>query len=239
MLCAVLLAGCDFPGQPDPANRPRVPSQITDFAVLFKNNCAGCHGAEGKLGPAPPLNDPLFLHIASAEQIAQVIHDGRRDTPMPAFARDLGGTLTDQQIEILATGLSEHWQTEKQFPNNVPAYEAAASPDRQPASADVTRGAELFAQACAECHGTNGTGEGGYAGAINDPDFLALISDQALRRIVITGRPDLGMPNYAEDDGRAADYQPLTSDQIGDLVALMASWRRGNDVASKIKAHSQ
>ena len=31
---------------------------------------------------------------------------------------------------------------------------------------------------------------------MNEPDFLALVSDQALRRIIITGRPDLGMPNY-------------------------------------------
>ena len=48
-------------------------------------------------------------------------------------------------------------------------------------------------------------GEGGAhgekrIGAINDPAFLALISDQALRRYAITGRPDLGMPDYADKD---------------------------------------
>ena len=74
--------------------------------------------------------------------------------------------------------------------------------------------------------GTNGEG-GENGGEINDPAFLALISDQALRRIIITGRPDLGMPTYADGDGRSAEFQPLTSAEIDDLVALLADWRSG------------
>jgi len=68
-------------------------------------------------------------------------------------------------------------------------------------------------------------GQGGRHGAINDPNFLALISDQALRRIVITGRPDLGMPNYAGTKGRPENFQPLTAENVADVVALLASWR--------------
>ena len=33
---------------------------------------------------------------------------------------------------------------------------------------------------------------------INDPAFLDLASEQVLRRFVITGRPDFGMPNCLE-----------------------------------------
>ena len=51
------------------------------------------------------------------------------------------------------------------------------------------------------------------------------MSDQALRRIIITGRVDLGMPSYREHRGRADSFAPLTAEEIADLVALLASWR--------------
>ena len=57
--------------------------------------------------------------------------------------------------------------------------------------------------------------------------FLALISDQALRRVIITGRRDLGMPDYSVSDWRSPKFEPLTSEQINDLVALLAGWRQG------------
>ena len=43
------------------------------------------------------------------------------------------------------------------------------------------------------------------AGAINVPDFVALFSDQALRRLIITGRADLDMPGSSDGQGRPAD----------------------------------
>ena len=64
-------------------------------------------------------------------------------------------------------------------------------------------------------------------GAINDRDFLALISDQALRRYVITGRADLGMPDYADPQGRPAGFQPLTTQDVNHVVSLLAFWRQG------------
>src|SRR5262249_30279983 len=53
----------------------------------------------------------------------------------------------------------------------------------------------------------------------------ALISDQALRRIIITGRADLHMPGYSPDAGRPKDFTPLTGTDVNDLVALLAYWR--------------
>lgn len=234
LVCAVMFAGCeppDLPGKPDPAERPLTPSQVLAFDELFAHNCAGCHGAQGKLGPAPPLNDPLFLQIVSAEQLKEVIGSGRRGTPMPAFAHANGGTLTEEQVGVLANGLLKHWKTDQKLTEPLPAYQIAA--DKSANGAEIDRGKQVFARACAECHGENGTGEGGYVGAVNDPDFLALISDQALRRIIITGRSDLGMPNYAQDDGRPADFKPLSDTEIDELVTLLASWRTTPGAESK------
>ncbi|QDT75595.1 c-type cytochrome [Lacipirellula limnantheis] len=242
MVACAAFVGCndDFPGKPNPADRPLPQNEITDFATLFAQNCTGCHGADGELGPAPPLNDPLFLALIPDETLHAVIRDGRPGTPMPAFAAERGGTLSTEQVKIIAAGLKSHWPADKTEEVSDAAIVADAPPYLSSATIlQLTPGATdqastLFERACAECHSPNGAGgETGYAsgGAINDRAFLALISDQALRRIIITGRHDLGMPNYAAPDGRPEDFKPLTSAEIDELVALLASWRRGDAAA--------
>ena len=229
LLFVVLAGGCDFPGKPREADRPVRADEVTSFDALYGVRCAGCHGVDGKLGPAPSLNDPIFLAIVPDAELRHVISEGRlvsaaQRSPMPGFARARGGPLTDAQVQLLADGIKKRWG---------PAASGEAPPPYlSPAgtkSGNLDEGARVFARACAGCHGRHGEGgeddEG--PGAINEPAFLALISDKALRRTVITGRPDLGMPAYDGTDGRTGDYQPLNSAQIDDLVALLASWRQG------------
>jgi cytochrome c oxidase cbb3-type subunit III len=227
---AFAIVGCDFPGKPNPADRPVTPEQIVAFKPLYQVNCSGCHGASGNLGPAPPLNDETFLAIIPDAELLHVINAGRAGTPMPAFAQKSGGPLTDAQVKSLVDGIKASWKSATPPDEPLPGYQLTKTDNPQSASGSRGRGAEVYARACAHCHGTSGEG-GEHGGAINDPAFLALISDQALRRIVITGRPDLGMPTYAEPDGRSAEFQPLTSAEIDDLVALLADWRTGRSRA--------
>lgn len=208
------LAGCDLPGKPDPANKFVAPSKILDFAALYAKNCAACHGKDGKLGAAPPLNDSVFLAIVPEDVLISVITAGRAGTEMPAFAKDKGGTLTTEQVQALATGLRQHWSETASDKKDWPPY---VLPEMK---GDKERGLSVFARACAKCHGKDGLGTE-KVGAINDPAFLDLASEQVLRRFVITGRPDLGMPNCAEGEGR-----PLSASEIDDLVALMMSWKQ-------------
>ena len=64
-LSAIGLSGCsNAPGRPVPGETPVVPSQISDFGALYQQNCAGCHGAEGKGGAAIALANPVYLAIA-------------------------------------------------------------------------------------------------------------------------------------------------------------------------------
>jgi mono/diheme cytochrome c family protein len=198
--------------------------QVADFDTLYRARCAGCHGADGRLGPAPPLNDPLFLAIVPDEELLRVIRDGRvvgpgQKTPMPAFAREKGGPLTARQVEALANGVKARW-------GGAPPEETPPPYLAPKETGDKERGAKLFDLACSACHGDDGRG-GERAGAVHDRAFLALISDQALRRIIITGRHDLGMPEWSNDEWRSPKFQSLTSGQINDLVALLASWRQG------------
>jgi cytochrome c oxidase cbb3-type subunit 3/ubiquinol-cytochrome c reductase cytochrome c subunit len=137
---------------------------------------------------------------------------------MPAFARDRGGPLTDAQVEAAAKGIKARWGGAAPK-KELPPYLTVKN------EGDKERGAKLFALACAACHGDEGQG-GEQAGAVNDRAFLALISDQALRRVIITGRSDLGMPDCSDSNWRSPKFKPLTSAEIDDLVALLAYWRR-------------
>src|SRR5260370_709110 len=80
---------------------------------------------------------------------------------------------------------------------------------------------------CAGCRGAAGEGFAGDAksgkaklGSIVDGSYLALISDQGLRSIVVAGRADEGMPDW-----RTHRTQPMTDQQITDIVAWLASKR--------------
>ncbi len=224
VLALLMLCGC---GRPDPEQRPRRPSEVVDFGDLYKQHCRGCHGAEGQLGPAPPLNDSLFLMIATDEDLSRVVTAGRKGTLMPAFAREHGGPLTPRQVEALVNGMRAKWSgSASELPRSPPAYSlSAAAPGDRPL-ANAQAGANVFARACASCHGAEGRG-GSHAGPLNDAVFLALVSDQLLRRIVITGRPDLEMPDYRRD---MSESGPLSSQDIADVVAYVASWRNQKSI---------
>jgi len=227
-------AGCDLPGRPREGDRYVQPDEVTAPTLLLQQNCAGCHGENGKLGPAPPLNDKLFLALIPDTELERLITEGRPGTLMPAFAMARGGHLTTEQVKILAAGIKPHWGPVDPAPSSAPQYLAPRTPPAGAGAGSKEEGIKVFARACASCHGRHGEGgryagatDGESVGAINDPDFLALISDQALRRYVITGRPDLGMPDFADRTGRPEGFQPLTAQDVNHLVTLLASWRQG------------
>jgi mono/diheme cytochrome c family protein len=248
LLCSA--AACDLPGKPNPDDKYVPPQKEMRFDVLYQQNCAGCHGTEGKYGPAPPLNDPLFLALVPHTQLKQAVTAGRElpapsdlrgerpDRLMPAFATSHGGSLSVEQIRVLTEGIEEHWRGKAEAPEGAPPY---LDTDTNPESAgNKDRGLKVFARACASCHGKEGQGGryggkpgGKLVGPLHDADFLALLTDQALRRYVITGRPDLGMPNYANSAGRPDDFKPLTARDVADVVALLASWRQEGRTSSK------
>jgi mono/diheme cytochrome c family protein len=218
---ALPLTGCDgLPGRPRPDARELAPTEIMTFAPLYARNCAGCHGQTGRLGAARPLNDPVYLAVVPTERMRQLIATGIPGTAQPAFALSAGGPLTDQQIDVLVQGMKSRWQRPDVVADyQVPTY--AAGPASSDKAADLARGRAVFAAACAGCHGEDGRG-GPKGGAVADPSYLALVSDQHLRTTVIAGRSDLGMPDWRRG-GAAA---PLTPQQVSDVVAWLVAQRR-------------
>ena len=229
----ILTAGCDrLPGKPTPEDRWKASTEVTDFSQLYALNCAGCHGADGRLGAARPLNDPLYLALVNAATLRAMIAQGVPGTSAPALAQQVGGPLTDKQIDILVEGMRSRWGKAENF-NNVafPPYSFQDASSKGSASGDSQRGAVVYQTYCAQCHGKDGNG-GPKGGSVINPAYLALVSDQALRTTVIVGRSDLGMPDWrANISGR-----PMSSQEISDVVAWLASHRPANLLAQRTKS---
>ncbi len=225
---AALAGGCSrLPGKPKEEERWVAAAQVTDFNQLYTQNCAGCHGSEGRFGSARPLNDPLYLAVVNADALRQVTAKGVPGTAMPAFAEQAGGSLTDKQIDALVEGMRSRWGRPNDFKEvTLPPYSLQDAINSGSGPGDPQRGAKVFVANCAQCHGADGRG-GAKGGSVVDPNFLALASDQSLRTTTITGRPDLGKPDWrANVPGR-----PLSPQEISDVVAWLAA-QRGNTFAS-------
>jgi cytochrome c oxidase cbb3-type subunit 3 len=114
--------------------------------AAFKVNCVQCHGAGAAGSPGyPNLNDNDWLWGGSLDAIRVTLEhgirhpgdDATRMSQMPAFGRD--GILTSAQVA------------------DVVSYVRLAS-RQEPASPAATRGAQLFADNCAACHGADAKG---------------------------------------------------------------------------------
>src|SRR5215831_1587277 len=224
VIAITLLTGCSrrLPGQPSEAERWRAPAEIKDFNQLYTQSCAGCHGVDGKLGAARSLNDSLYLAFVTDEAMREAISKGRPGTNMPAFSEQDGGHLTDQQIELLVTGMRSSWSRPDEFKGvELPRYRGDETSTTTGTSnisggasetSDASRGATTYKTYCASCHGTNG--DGGSAGSIVDPNFLNLVSDQGLRTTVVVGRADLGKPDWRSN----LPGHPMSPQEINEVV---------------------
>jgi mono/diheme cytochrome c family protein len=222
---AFALAGCSrIPGRPGPGPEVVRPEQVLDFPTLYKANCAACHGENGRDGVAISLANPVYLAVAGEDNLRNITANGVSERLMPPFAKSAGGMLTDQQIGVLAHGMMQQWSKQDLVAGlSIPQY-------RSTLAGDAARGQEAFGIFCARCHGTAGEGSTGdpksrtgKIGSIVEGSYLALISDQGLRSILIAGRLDEGMPDWRTDAA-----QPMTDQQITDIVRWLATKRTPN-----------
>jgi cytochrome c oxidase cbb3-type subunit 3 len=158
---------------------------IAGGAALFGENCAACHGrgAQGGVG-YPNLNDDDWLWGGDLEKIHETIAFGARngnpkahDTAMPHFGTDK--ILEEAQISDAANFVRSL--------SHLDVDEAAAK-----------RGAQIFADNCAACHGEQGKGNQDL-GAPNLTDAIWLYgsSQEAVMQSIRTGRGGM-MPAWSE-----------------------------------------
>jgi cytochrome c oxidase cbb3-type subunit 3/ubiquinol-cytochrome c reductase cytochrome c subunit len=213
--CALVLVftACGTaPGVPKPGPEVPRPDQVLVFATLYSQNCAACHGAEGKLGAAISLANPVYVAAAGVANIQRVTAGGVPGTMMPPFATAAGGMLTPQQIDILAQGIVTAWGNAGELQGQtLPSYTNTAT-------GDPAQGQKSFATFCSRCH---------RADSLTDPAYLSLISNQGLRSIIIAGERQQGMPDW-RSCLTGAGARAMTEQEITDIVAWLASKRPPN-----------
>lgn len=151
--------------------------------TLFGDNCETCHGRRGQGVPGyPNLNDDIWIWGGSFDDIKQTInygiraeHDDTRFGSMSAYGRD--ELLEPAQIDDLV----QH---------------VLSISGQQSDTAAAARGADLFAENCAVCHGDAGKGtrENG-APDLTDTDWLYGGTAATIHDTIFNGRAGL-MPNW-------------------------------------------
>jgi len=205
------VGGCTgAPGYP--RQGPSVPpDQITDFHTLYATNCQACHGVNGEDGPATDLANPEYQALVDDQTLRKIISNGMPGTQMPAWAQSAGGMLTDTQIDALIAGMRREWAKRS-------AMGAIPMPYAQSEAGDLPQGQKLYDERCSACH------EKPARQQIASALYLSLVSDQALRTIIIAGRPDIGQPDWRHDEP-GGTAPPLTDQDVTDIVTYLHSLR--------------
>jgi mono/diheme cytochrome c family protein len=191
-----------IPGDPRNQHHWMPPEEVKDFKVLYSQNCQGCHSFGEGVSASIALDNPTYLSWIPKEKLRAVIADGVPHTPMPAWGKKGGGPLTDEQIDILVNGFM--LKKPETVPPGLPPYEAAlGNPQKGETLLNTVYGPEKAADWIS-------------------PSFLALVSDQYLRTLLVVGRPELG-----QDMSKVHAGAPLSGEEISDVVAWLASKRPG------------
>lgn len=206
----MMIAGCKLPGKPEEGPEVPRPDQVMSFDALYGSNCAGCHGANGQNGMAMNLASPTYQALVDDATLKQIITNGETGTLMPAFGLKRGGELTDEQVDALVKGMRARWSKGNVLAGlNAPSWKAAHV-------GNVANGQQVYAAACARCHGES-VGKPGKDGSILDGSYLALVNEQTIRTITIAGRSDLDMPDWRE----LRKDRALTDSEVTDVAAWL------------------
>jgi mono/diheme cytochrome c family protein len=191
------------------------PEPIELGAKLFAQNCAVCHGpqGQGRIGATLAKNWPSIRPDLTVENIIQ---NGVSGSVMPAWGQANGGPLSQTEIDALVQYILS-WQTGG-APEFTPAPTATRGPPITPipnVAGDPNKGAVLFAENCAVCHGPEGEGRIGATLAQNWPGVRP---DLNIRNTIASGISGSLMPAWGQAYGG-----PLGDAEIDDLVAFILS----------------
>jgi cytochrome c oxidase cbb3-type subunit 3 len=178
---------------------------------LYSQNCAACHGENGKGGVGVPLALASFLDNVSDHYLFTTIRQGRPGRIMPSFQE-----MSDAQVDAIVSYI-RGWSK-----NKAPVYPTDSI------SGNPANGKKLYAQHCAGCHGADASGGSGtgvtfsrprdlpiIAPSLANPGFLASASDAMIKHTLQNGRQGTPMNSFAS--------QGMSEQQMDDIVAYIRS----------------
>ena len=154
---------------------------------IYLQSCASCHGPDPN-GPAVYSTVPSLKDVGGAAAVDWAVRTGRmpwRSTTGPAIQRGRSH-FTEGEIRALNAYVGR-------------AVGDPLIPEVEAGKGDLTRGQQLYAQACAACHGMNGAGSA-LGGANIAPTMLGVSPLDVAEAIKIgPGQmpPGGGLPNYS------------------------------------------
>ncbi len=187
MMSLVALVAATLPGKPAYASQQDVGRQ------LFDEQCASCHGSNGKGGIGLPLSRLSVIQSLTDDYIRYTIRKGRPGRLMPAFS-----SLEESQVDALVAYMRS-WGAVRLVKDGASHFKG-----------DAAIGESLYKESCAMCHGDTLSGSVEGTGvtfsrkrslpvmppALNNPAFQDAISDQALLHVIQEGRAGTPMPAF-------------------------------------------
>lgn len=190
--------------------------QLELGAQLYAENCAVCHGPDGKGRVGAELSKD-WPSIRPDLRVKTTIEQGVPGSPMPAWSQENGGPLTDEEIQALTLYILS-WETGG-LPDLSPTPTFTPRPPITPVpdvEGDPNRGAVLYVENCAVCHGPDGEGRVGVALA---KDWPAIRPDLSVKTAIERGVPGSPMPAWSLENGG-----PLGDQDVNDVVAFIMTW---------------
>lgn len=174
---------------PTEVGYPLQPPDLASGAAIFSEHCTRCHGvggagdgdlvASGQIANVASFIDPTTASEQRPSAWEATITNGRIENGMPPWH----DALTEQERwDVSMYTYTLHYQADQ-----------------------LTRGAAIYADQCAECHGDTGLGDGPRAARV-DGDVanlqnqvgMATLSDLAIFNIINEGSGD-AMPAFGDD----------------------------------------
>jgi mono/diheme cytochrome c family protein len=219
LLALVTLAAALSAGQ---AQTPEGGPAAELGAQLYAENCAVCHGADGQ-GRVGATLAKDWPSIRPDLTVKTIISEGVPGSRMPAWSQAKGGPFSEAEIEALTQYILS-WQTGG-APQITPRSTATLRPPITPppdVSGDPNRGAVLFDENCAVCHGPDGQGR---AGAALAKAWSGARPDLFIKTTIANGIQGSQMPAWSQASGG-----PLSEQQIDDLVVFVLTLGTQNPV---------